>query len=82
MPCACDDRTDGEWHGNDAEDFARDHLSERWVNVVQWTIGYVCPVGGGYWLRDSPLGHLQGGGPPRLRLVSEAEWEHARTEGL
>lgn len=76
VPCACDERR--EWHGNEADDFARDHLSQQWVNVVQWTTGYVCPDGGGYWLRDSPQSHLHGGGLPRLRLVQGDEWERAR----
>lgn len=79
VPCACDDRR--EWHGNEADDFARDHLSQQWVNVVQWTTGYVCPGGGGYWLRDSPQSHLHGGGPPRLRLVPKDEWERASLSG-
>jgi hypothetical protein len=76
VACPCDNRN--ELLGNEADDLARSHLSQQWINAVQWTTGYVCPVSGDHWLRDSPESHLHGGGPPRLRLVSKAEWDRAR----
>jgi hypothetical protein len=70
--------TPSELNGVQADDFSRGHLSEDWVNVVQWTAGFTCPETGQRWLRDSPHSELHGGGPPRLRRVSEAEFVSAR----
>ena len=64
--------------GSDAEAYAQDHLLKRFVNEREWLKGFVCPDSGQLWLMDFPESELQGGGPPRLRLVAELEWEAAK----
>ena len=76
MPCAC--ATESLLSGNAADEFARTHLVQNWVNAVAWTTGYTCPDTGTQWLRDSPQAHLHGGGPPRLRVVTSEEWNASR----
>ena len=68
-PCACDHvfRLDG----NEADAYANEHLVEDSVDDVNWTVAYHCPLTSRKWLRDSPQGALQGGGPPRLRQLDE-----------
>jgi hypothetical protein len=65
--CACESLF--ELNGNEAVAYAREHLEELEVDVVQWLIKYRCPVTGRPWLRDSPRSELHGGGPPRLRQL-------------
>jgi hypothetical protein len=79
MSCTCSNAPD-ELTGNAAEDFARSHLAESWVDATNWRVGYRCAESETWWLRDSPQAHLQGGGPPRLRKVSQAEWQQAESE--
>lgn len=67
MRCACDSVF--ELTGNEAEQYAREHLVELDVDAVHWTVRYRCPDTGREWLRDSPQAELQGGGPPRLRQL-------------
>jgi hypothetical protein len=55
--------------GNAADQYATEHLIEDSVDPVTWTVTYRCADTGRRWLRDSPAGHLQGGGPPRLRQL-------------
>lgn len=67
MRCACDSVY--ELTGNEADQYAREHLEELGVDAVNWTVSYRCPDTGRSWLRDSPNAELQGGGPPRLRQL-------------
>jgi hypothetical protein len=67
MRCACDSIY--ELTGNEADQYAREHLQETGVDAVNWTVTYECPDTGLVWLRDSPHAELQGGGPPRLRQL-------------
>jgi hypothetical protein len=64
--------------GNAADDYAAQHLSKIWVDEVAWRKGFVCPESGQLWVMDFPDSELHGGGPPRLRVVSDAEWDEAR----
>lgn len=57
--------------GNEADEYAREHLIEEYVDVTGWEVTYRCPDTDRRWLRDSPQGHLHGGGPPRLRQLDE-----------
>jgi hypothetical protein len=77
VDCECSETPD-ELEGVEAQDFARGHLLEAWVNAIWWTTGYTCADSGHHWLMDFPHGELQGGGPPRLRRVCEAEFTAAR----
>jgi len=65
--CACD--TLFELEGNEAKQYARDHLVEIEADAVNWTARYRCPDTGRLWLRDYPQSELHGGGPTRLRQV-------------
>ena len=38
-----------------------------------WSVLYQDPQDGRYWELDYPQGELQGGGPPRLRLLNAGE---------
>lgn len=67
MRCACDSVY--ELTGNEADQYALEHLEEVSVDAVNWTVSYKCPDTGRLWLRDSPHAELQGGGPPRLRQL-------------
>lgn len=67
-----------ELDGNEADGFAHSHLSEKWVDSTRWRVGYECPTTGRRWLRDSPRGELQGGGPPRLRQLDEEAHKYIR----
>ena len=70
MRCACGSLF--ELDGNEADQYAREHLDEIEVDVVNWTVRYRCPDTGRRWLGDSPHGYLHGGGPPRLRQLDAA----------
>jgi hypothetical protein len=67
MRCACTTLT--QLRGNAGDDYAREHLEELKVDLVEWTISYRCPETGRRWLRDFPHPELQAGGPPRLRQL-------------
>ena len=69
MRCAC--LTLFRLTGNQAEDYAAEHLVEENVDPTAWTVTYRCPDTGRRWLRDSPDSHLQGGGPPTMRQLDE-----------
>jgi hypothetical protein len=67
MRCACDSLV--ELDGVEAIQYADEHLDKLGVDAVNWTKTYKCPDTGADWLMDYPQSHLQGGGPPRLRLL-------------
>jgi hypothetical protein len=70
MSCVCE--TVFQLAGNEADQYAFEHLVERRVDPIAWTVTYQCPDTGRTWLRDSPHPELQGGGPPRLRQVDQS----------
>jgi hypothetical protein len=67
MQCGCESIF--ELSGNEADQYADEHLEELAVDVVAWTVTYECPTKGLRWLRDYPQSELHGGGPPRLRQI-------------
>ena len=60
-----------ELTGNQADEYAAEHLVEDEVDPIAWTVTYHCPDTGRRWLRDSPDAHLQGGGAPWMRQLDE-----------
>ncbi len=58
-----------ELNGNEADEYAREHLHEGAVDSVNWTVRYSCPDTGRLWILDAPHSELHGGGPPRLRQL-------------
>ena len=48
-------------------------LREVSVDGDKWTALYQDPQDGRYWELSYPLGHMQGGGPPVLQVISESE---------
>jgi len=69
MSCACGSLF--ELIGNEAGQYAREHLERLEVDVVNWTERYRCPDTGRRWLLDAPWSGLHGGGPPRLRQLDQ-----------
>jgi len=48
-------------------------LREISVDGDNWIALYQDPQDDRYWELSYPLGHMQGGGPPALRIISEKE---------
>lgn len=67
MRCACE--TLFELRGNQADEYAREHLRKVNVDLSNWTIEFICPRTNRRWLRDSPHAELQASGSPRLRQL-------------
>lgn len=59
-----------EFHGREADEFIQT-LVEISVDGVNWTITYRDPKTDLQWIVDYPHGELQGGGPRRIRLISD-----------
>jgi hypothetical protein len=55
--------------GNDALNYAKEHLIEKRVDYATWTILYADPITGQEWLQDYLYSEAQGGGVPRLRRL-------------
>jgi hypothetical protein len=68
MNCKCPELT--ELEGNEALDYAEQHLMEIFVNGKTWETEYKCPDTGVRWLLDYPHGEYHGGGSPRLRKLT------------
>jgi hypothetical protein len=71
MKCKCDKEI--ELNGQEANAYAKNHLQEVHVNGENWEIKYECPDTGSVWIMDFPHGELHGGGPPRLRNLSDPD---------
>lgn len=67
MDCQCE--TLVRLDGNEALQYAREHLREVRVDSVNRETHYLCPATGIAWQIDYPHSELPGGGPPRLRHV-------------
>lgn len=67
MKCVCE--AVFEFEGHEAVEYAREHLVQLEVNVVNWTTTYRCPDTERRWLEDSVYPEAQGGGPARLRQI-------------
>lgn len=50
-----------------AERFASQWLKKVSANPLTWEVHYIHTATGEEWIMDHPNGHLQGGGPGRLR---------------
>jgi hypothetical protein len=71
MNCRCTRLSEIE--GQEANIYAKNHLQKIRVDGERWEIKYVCPETGIVWIMDFPKSHLQGGGPPRLRKITDSE---------
>jgi hypothetical protein len=67
MKCICQKIT--ELEGNDALDYAENHLEIISIDKDNWQTLYECPVTGIQWLKDYPDSEYHGGGSPRLRKM-------------
>jgi hypothetical protein len=70
MRCACESVF--ALTGNEAAQYASEHLFELEVDAVNWTVRYQCPATRRIWLCHYPHGELHGGGPPRLRQLDQS----------
>lgn len=70
MRCACGSLT--LLTGNEADQYAAEHLEKVEVDATAWTKRFRCPTTGATWLMDYPESELHGGGSPRLRRLDEA----------
>ena len=68
MTCRCDAVT--ELSGNEAIQYAREHLQQVRIDAARWETEYVCPLTRLRWIEDYPHSELHGGGAPRLRRVN------------
>ncbi len=80
MECRCGEGALDVLTGNEADDYARLHLTRAWTNAAAWLKGYQCPQTHTVWVMSYPESHLHGGGPPELRRASMADWEAARDD--
>ena len=67
MNCNCQNTS--ELNGNDAIEYAENHLIKIQVDGENWQILYKCPLTGIQWLKDYPHSEYHGGGSPRLRKM-------------
>jgi hypothetical protein len=67
MDCRCD--TVAELYGNEAEDYAGDHLRREEANAAQFNETFSCPDTGARWLLDYPERSERD--PGQARLVRE-----------
>ena len=67
MKCKCIEINKLE--GNEAIQYARNHLRKVKVDGEKWEIEYICPESGIRWIEDFPYGESHGGGPSRLRKI-------------
>ena len=78
MECRCGKSAFDVLRGNEADYYARQHLTKAWVNSAAWLKGYQCPLTQTLWVMSYPQSHLHGGGPPEMRRASTADWAAAR----
>lgn len=69
-----------EFHGTDALQYAKRHLTRVGVNQDTWEIEYVDDSTGQRWIMDYPESGLHGGGSPRLRRRDEGDFSPPATE--
>lgn len=67
MDCQCKTRV--KFEGDEALQYAREHLIEVRVDNASQITHYVCPATNMAWQMDYPQSDLHGGGSPRLRQV-------------
>jgi hypothetical protein len=69
--CLCDQTA--VLDGAEARRYATEHVDKVKVDAVAWTTTYRCRETGSTWLLDYPHSEGQGGGPPRLRRLTEPD---------
>ena len=62
-------------YGEEAMQFAREHLVKVDVDVANWTKKFVNPQTGEEWIMDFPQGEMHGGGPARLKKTTSLQAE-------
>jgi hypothetical protein len=65
--------------------YAKEHLKQISVDADQWEIEYLCPETNQHWTLDYPQSELQGGGPPRLRVIqfeAAQQGQHCRHQHI
>jgi len=67
MNCKC--HYVSEFYGNDAIEYAENHLKKIRVDGENWQVLFECPLTGIQWLKDFPDSGFHGGGSPRLRKI-------------
>lgn len=77
------DVVDGEARADAAchriEELLRSYLTRRGADESGWNVLYEDPVDGRLWELTFPWGHMQGGGPPSLKMITP---EHAVGKSL
>ena len=68
MNCKCPELT--ELEGNEALDYAKQHLIEVFVNGETWKQNTNAQTPMFKWLLDYPYAEYHGGGSPRLRKMT------------
>lgn len=69
MICRCNEFI--ELVGDEARQYAHEHLQKTGGDGTKWEIYYVCPVTGQRWVQDYPFsGHYET--TPRLRRVTDS----------
>ena len=69
MTCRCADVI--ELWDDEAKAYADDHLQQVEMRAEGWEVVYRCPGTGARWLEDYPNSEEHGGGPMRLRQLSD-----------
>ena len=67
MNCRCTEIT--ELLGDEATEYAREHLVETGKDATGWYVTYVCPITGTHWEKDYQYGDRYGWA--RLRRVND-----------
>ena len=69
MTCRCTDVI--ELWDDEAKAYADVHLQQVEVRAEGWEVLYRCPTTSARWLEDYPHSEEHGGGPMRLRQLSD-----------
>lgn len=67
--CRCNELA--EMQDGAVSDQYKQHLRQVRVDAANWEIEYVCPITGHRWIEDFPMSYAHGGGPSRLRRVTD-----------
>ncbi len=60
-----------------------EHLTNHYLNKIAvdktgWATLYLDPQDKRFWEKNYPQGHMQGGGPPRLQMITRDEAKKVR----
>lgn len=62
------------WDG-EAKTYAERHLDQVEVRADGWEVEYRCVATGLHWLEDYPYSEEHGGGPMRLRQLTDPPYD-------